>query len=327
MSSEDEIPVRCSIRQLDAESWVIGGCILLSRTTSSNPSGTTWSDGKGAYFTVSYSQEAPPPGALPPTDGPIKLVHDVGDASAVWSIGDAFLKVHKLDSTDISITREHTTLEYLHGPSRPKLTFPTPRYLFHAEFGGRYYLVTSRIPGQTLEAVWPTMEELDKQICVDRIVDICKELVLYGGKSTAICGVDGKHIYENWLSRPGQADKGPRAQLDSCTELGMDCSDLVLSHNDMGPQNVIVDLARTRTDKESSIGIIDWEMAGFVPRAWIRTKFRICGAMDLDFPGHTDEDGMSERVEWRRRVQRKLEEEGFPEVSSAYMDRLHMLPT
>ncbi|KAK2047208.1 hypothetical protein LZ31DRAFT_551537 [Colletotrichum somersetense] len=211
MSSRDEIPVRGSIRQLDPESWVIGGCILLSRTTSSNPSRTAWSDGKGAYFTVSYSQGLLPPGALPPTGGPIKLVHDAGDASAVWSIGDAFLKVHILDPTDIDITREHTTLEYLHEPTRPEL--------------------------------------------------------------------------------------------------------------------IIVDLARNRTDKESSIGIIDWEMAGFVPRAWIRTKFCICGAMNLDFPGHTDEDGMSERVEWRRRVQRKLEEEGSRDISSACMERLHLLST
>ncbi|KAK2029194.1 hypothetical protein LX32DRAFT_375761 [Colletotrichum zoysiae] len=65
----------------------------------------------------------------------------------------------------------------------------------------------------------------------------------------------------------------------------------------------------------------------FVPRAWIRTKFRICGAMNLDFPGHADEDGTSERVEWRRRVQRKLEGEGFRDVSSAHMERLYMLST
>ncbi|TKW60055.1 hypothetical protein CTA1_3150 [Colletotrichum tanaceti] len=74
-------------------------------------------------------------------------------------------------------------------------------------------------------------------------------------------------------------------------------------------------------EDRDSVGIIDWEMAGFVPRDWIRTKFRICHAMDFDFPGH-DGERLGERLEWRRRVQLRLGEEGFHEVSEAYMARL-----
>lgn len=48
--------------------------------------------------------------------------------------------------------------------------------------------------------------------------------------------------------------------LQHASELGMDCSDLMLHHCDLGPQNIIVELT-TKT-----IGIIDWEMAGFVPK-------------------------------------------------------------
>jgi len=53
------------------------------------------------------------------------------------------------------------------------------------------------------------------------------------------------------MSLPDQVDRSPQAQLNRCIEVGMDCLDLVLSHNDMGPKNVIVDLAR------ESIGITE----------------------------------------------------------------------
>ena len=36
----------------------------------------------------------------------------------------------------------------------------------------------------------------------------------------------------------------------------------------MGPTNVILDYTEGCT-----VGIIDWEVTGFVPKAWIRTKF------------------------------------------------------
>ncbi|KAJ0159875.1 hypothetical protein CTA2_8968 [Colletotrichum tanaceti] len=325
MSSQNhEIPVRESIRQLSHDSWVIGGRILLSRTKSSSgfPSTScTWSDGDGAYFSVSEydnSNNEDLPGEPLPKGGPIEKVHDAGDASAVWSIGDAFLKVRALQTTtNHNTTREHITLDYLHNPTKFELNFPAPRALYHAEFGSRYYLITSRIPGQTLETTWPQMTELEKQFCVDRVVNICKDLVRYGGESSAICGVDGKHLNENWMSPPGKDDRSPEAQLAYCSEIGMVCSDLVLAHNDMGPYNVIVNLARMDND---SVGIIDWEMAGYVPRHWVRTKFRVCFAMDFDFPGDADER-RSERVGWRRRVQQKLEQEDFPDVAEAYITR------
>lgn len=320
MSSENhnEIPVRGSIRQLDPDSWAIGGRNLLSRTTSPSGFCGAWSDGKGVYFTISndnLNSKTLPLGTSLPSNGPIQKVHDAGNASAVWSVGDAFHKVRILQSTDH--TREHVTLDYLHDPAKSKLTFPVPRALFHAELEDRYYLITSRVPGQTLEAAWPTMTESNRQVCVDRLVDICRELALYGGKGTSICGVDGKHINENWMSLPGQVDQSPQAQLDACREIRMNCSDLVLSHNDLGPYNVIVNLDRMGDD---AVGIIDWEMAGLVPRDWIRTKFRICQAMDFDF-SVGDSERLGERPEWRRRVDLKLEGQGFHEVSHAYMAR------
>ncbi len=86
----------------------------------------------------------------------------------------------------------------------------------------------------------------------------------------------------------------------------MDCSTLVFYHCDLGPSNIMVDL---QTD---NIGIIDWETAGFVPREWIRTKFRVSSGMDLS---------TGEGVDWRKRVMLHMGQLGYTDVADAFRNR------
>ncbi len=58
------------------------------------------------------------------------------------------------------------------------------------------------------------------------------------------------------------------------------------------------------------LGLIGWEIAGFVPREWVRTKFHVSSW--LDFPNL--EDG----TDWRRLVARKLAAMGFVEVIEGF---------
>jgi hypothetical protein len=150
------------------------------------------------------------------------------------------------------------------------------------------------------------MDEAMKQYYVSRVTDICKELARW--QADSISGVDGQHLSDRFLTRSGlPKDYSPQNLLDNCKDLGMDCSTFVFYHCDLGPGNILVDPA------EWSIGIIDWETAGFVPKEWIRTKFCISSGMDLP-------DGDQEsRVDWRRRVQRQLEKEGFLEIADQWM--------
>jgi hypothetical protein len=219
--------------------------------------------------------------------------------SAVWCIGDAFCKVK------ISIpnaTREHVTLVYLYG--KTPLSFATPAVHYHAEYDGRYYIILSRLTGQTLTQAWPQLDKTMKQYYVCGVVNICKELAVW--QADRISGVDGHHLSETYLTRFGQPeDYSPQNLLANCKALGMDCSVLVFYHCDLGPGNIIVN--------NGSIGIIDWETTGFVTREWIRTKFRVSGGMDL--PGSDQEW----RVDWRRRVQRQLEVDGFPDIANRWM--------
>ena len=220
---------------------------------------------------------------------------------AVWEIGNAFLKV--IIPSSPHVTREHSTLKALH---EMELTdFEIPDVLFHGEWDGRYYIILTKLNGQTLHEAWPSMTEMAKTKCVTRTTDICRQL----SRRTAnyIGGMDGQHLPEYYLAKHDEErDFSCKILLRNCQELEMDCSTFILYHCDLGPGNFIVDLAN------DSIGIIDWECAGFVPREWIRTKFRVCSGTDLN---HGDL-----KHEWRLRVQEKLGEEGFHDIAYKWMD-------
>lgn len=55
----------------------------------------------------------------------------------------------------------------------------------------------------------------------------------------------------------------------------MDYSTFYFWHSHLGPHNIII------SSENGAVGIIDWEIAGFVPLAWIRTKFGISWARIL----------------------------------------------
>ena len=298
--SVQSLPVTQSIREISRDAWIIGNRTLLSRQRTPS-SECCWSDGTSSFYVLSdVSYPLPPSRSLPATSR-IKMVHDAGGVSAVWSMGDAFCKVKILDP---GATREHVTLDYLHlkGP----LSFTIPHVHYHAEYDGRYYIALSRLAGQTLVKAWGNMDKAMKQHYVSRVANICKELAVW--QADKISGVDGQYLSDHFLTRVVMPnDCCPQNMLSNCKELGMDCSIFYFYHCDLGPGNIIVNL------EEGSLGIIDWETAGFVPAEWIRTKF--CVASGMDLPGG-DEDS---RVDWRRRVQRQLGKKGFLEIAEQWI--------
>ena len=293
-------PVNESIQEINDNSWLIGNKILLSRRRLPS-SGFTWSDGKGSFYVISEAPYPLPPSRPLSATTNIQIVYDAGGVSAVWSIGDAFCKVKILDP---GTTREHVTLDYLHN-KRP-ISFATPDVHYHAEYDGRYYIILSSLTGQTLIKAWPDMDEEMKKHYVSQVTNSCKELAAW--QADSISGIDGRYLSDRFLTRFGLSeDCSPQTLLNNCKDLGMDCSTFVFYHCDLGPGNIIVN------PEKGSIGIIDWETAGFVPKEWIRTKFCVSSGMDLP-------DGDQEsRVDWRRRVQRQLGKEGFPEITDRWM--------
>ncbi|KAI8956825.1 hypothetical protein F5Y11DRAFT_129695 [Daldinia sp. FL1419] len=288
-----------SVRETTA-GWVISDRIIISHRPTWDSNQLCWSDGQGSFYNLSDAPNPLPPSQpLSPTS-PIKKVYEAGGIAATWKFGDVFLKLRDLGPSELQATREHVTLSQLH--DRGDLSFIIPDVLFHALWGNRYMMLLKAVPGRTLGEEWPSMDEDTKTYYVDRVVGICKELETW--VADYIGGVDGHHLADNYLIKRGAPlDYTNKNLVSNCTNIGMDCSVFHFYHCDLGPGNIIVNLA------DRSIGIIDWETAGFVPKEWIRTKFRVSGGMDL--PGSDDQQY---RLDWRRRVQLKLGTEGFPEV-------------
>lgn len=291
--------VRESLREVDNNTWLFGDRILLSRGPSPTTTGTSWSDGHGSFYTLSEAPSPPPPSRLQLTNDHIEQVYDAGDASAVWDLGDAFCKAKKC--LEPESTREHTTLAYLH--SKPSLSFNIPHVYYHAEYDGVYYIISSKVAGETLGQAWLGMDSDTKHHYVCRVANICRELAAW--QNDSLSGVDGGHLPDRFLaplSRVRQADLRPATLAANCEAVGMDCTTFLFYHCDLGPGNVLVDAA------SGAVGVIDWETAGFVPREWIRTRFHVCAGLDLDRP-----DG-GDTAEWRVSVARRLKEEGWPEI-------------
>lgn len=142
-----------------------------------------------------------------------------------------------------------------------------------------------------------------RQHYAERIVNICTELAVPAERSS-ISGVDGNTLSEQYLCGR-KVDCSSQNLRKSCLELGMDCSPLVFYHYDLGPSNILVDLAN------DSIGIIDWETTGFVPIEWIRTKFHVSSRMNLSGGGN--------KLDWRRRVVLHMGQMGFTNVIKRFV--------
>ncbi|KAK4031331.1 kinase-like domain-containing protein [Parachaetomium inaequale] len=285
-----------SIRKINSCSWLIGG-----KLSQPLPEDTPDFQPRGLRFA--------------PLSDPVGLVYSAGSSAAVWRSGDAFTKVCFLGSERANITREHTTLAFLHAKTAQQpLGFSIPNILYHAEWDNRYYLILSRVPGETLAKAWPAIDDTIRQHYIDRIADICLQLA-ERWKGESISGVDGRELADAMLAKIDNPQSfAPQRLHAHCAKMGMDVNistKPVFYHCDLGPTNILVDPSN---NNPGVLGIIDWETAGYVPREWVRTKFHLSSGMD--FPNG---DG-SWKTDWRRLVARKLAELGFEEVIDGWVE-------
>lgn len=287
-------PVRESIKYVDANTLLIGP-LKLHRSSGYSDTCTWYDQNDDLSYTLTDAPTSPPPTSPFTNDPKLKLVYDAGDSSAVWSIGNsAFCKVKLCEA---GITPEAATLAFVH-TQRPE--FEIPKVLHETEHNNRSYLFLSRVQGRTLGDAWSTLDEKWRHHYMNAIVDVCKFLRRL--ECDTLCGVDGKNALEPLLVKYGaEDDYSPGNLQQGCEAMGMDCSKFVFYHNDLGPGNIIVE----DIPKTGAVGLIDWELSGYFPRGWIRTKFRISRGLDLP-DAATDNPR-----EWRAGVQELLGEHGF----------------
>jgi hypothetical protein len=291
-----------SLRQIDSDSWLVGNLVL--RRLPYTSASATWNDERDQSSYTLDKAPIPHPHTTPLVDNQyIEIVHEAGDASVVWAIGNNVLC--KAKCVEEGATPEPVTLQFVQG-QQP--SFSTPEILFYTVHKGISFLFLQRLPGRTLDAAWPSLNEEQQLFYVRAIVDICKEMDQW--KSGVFGGVDGQYIPEDYLLPRSRHDYG--ALEASCRDIGMECSDLVFYHADLGPGNIIIeDSPSEYRPSEGSIGIIDFEIAGYLPRGWVRTKFRLSSGINLS--------AGDEPTRWRSEVQKMLGQEDFEDYSAQHM--------
>lgn len=316
---------------IDDSSWLIGDRAVLSRRSDQPwPDHTpglisTWTASDQAHYAI-LDAPTPPPPSRPwePTDGPA-LVHisaagcttieaEGGDdleiaelgSKCVYSIGDAFIKMHHTihcDSAD-----EHVTITQLR-KLLPNRSFALPTVLYHARYDNRYFLVTSRVPGQTAEKLWWGLDDAAKDRYAALVAEACLEVATLTSSKLGT-GIDGtetqNECFGELLTRKDMPD-----MLANCKMLSLDVeSPFCFFQGDLGPTNVLID-----TQKEM-IGIIDWQSAEYVPREWIGMNFARAMAMvhNPPVPDNYQSDDYAERV-WK-----VLQRHGFSNDGRAWLD-------
>jgi hypothetical protein len=190
--------------------------------------------------------------------------------------------------TDVADTTEYSTLRYLqtHLPD-----IPAPKPLGLVTFGERFSLLfMTLMSGSTLEAIWPTLNHVQKTYVQEQLNGIftslrshrpsSKERTLLGGTAGEGCKDLRRHVrsttepiytasqFDDWqFSNP---HFGSAIYITALRKLSPPLEEhVVLSHNDLRPDNITAEL------KDGDVrvtGIIDWQYSGFYPVWYESTK-------------------------------------------------------
>ncbi|OTA91503.1 hypothetical protein M434DRAFT_22391 [Hypoxylon sp. CO27-5] len=197
----------------------------------------------------------------------IKLFDTAYDKGA-WSIGSKFILK---DRMVFPPSYEGINLRFLKG----KVNIPIPDIMQEWIDGSRYFSITSRIEGTTLEQAWPTLSWVDKTRIAKQVADNLEEM--RGLTSPRIEAVGGMPMYEASLFPKGDAGQQP---LSSDQELRMELEEPLLHLDENMRRTLFANMPRCRpytfTHGDLTIcnimvkdgnfsGFIDFERSGFFP--------------------------------------------------------------
>ncbi|KAI0513288.1 hypothetical protein F5B22DRAFT_611974 [Xylaria bambusicola] len=309
--------------------WLIGDHITLARRYGEPwPSDTlglinTWTASDGHHYAI-LDVPVMPPRSRPwtPDDAPT-LVHlaagggttiDAEDndneiaeitTKCVYSIGDVYIKMHHTihcDSVD-----EHVTIKEL-SKLLPTRKFTLPTVLYHARYDNRYFLITSKVPGETAAQLWWDFDDAMKDRYADLIAEACVEVAILTSSKLGT-GIDGTGLRNGRLAEALTRKNMPNI-LANCKTVNIDPQrPFCFFHGDMGPTNVLIDR------QKGTISIIDWQAAEYVPREWIGINFSSALAMVQDLP--IPENYSS--TDYATRVWRALQDRGFGNDGSIWL--------
>ncbi|CAK3798973.1 phosphotransferase enzyme family [Lecanosticta acicola] len=167
-----------------------------------------------------------------------------------------------------------------------KTSIPVPRVFdaYIQESDGHGVIIMEYIQGETLDKAWPSYSTTQKDALLGQLRGFLMELRSIGGSK--ISAVDGSHCSDQFFDtdnpncgpfdderdfHQGLADalrkRGDTTwcQMVSRFLISLGGHDIVLTHNDLAPRNILV-------QGGSVVAILDWEMSGYYPDYWEYVK-------------------------------------------------------
>lgn len=197
----------------------------------------------------------------------IKLFY-AASTRVAWALGSKFILKER---QTFPPSHEAANLRFL----KEKTSLPIPDIAQEWTEGDRYFTITSRIEGETLEQAWPSLSAEDKERIAKQVATYLEEM--RGLTSDRIEAIGGKPLYENSLFPKGKTGQPPLSSDDELWEelakplAHVDEGTLQLlkkntpqstpytfTHGDLTSCNIIV------KDRNFS-GFIDFERSGFFP--------------------------------------------------------------
>lgn len=148
------------------------------------------------------------------------------------------------------------------------------------------------VPGEDLNDLWKDLPYEKQNSVIQQVAEHIDTLAQL--KNDRPVSAEGGMIKEPWLQHfnpetPfhlwGLLDPNKTKEWEPIW--GVEENKLVFYHCDLGPTNIKVEVQK---GEPKVTGILDWEVAGFLPRGWIVTKFLVSGGLDFDWEGEGEED-------------------------------------
>ncbi|KAI1135622.1 kinase-like protein [Hypoxylon sp. FL0543] len=240
----------------------------------------------------------------------VKLFYAASTGGA-WALGSRFILKERLVFPS---SYEGTNLRFL----KEKTNLSVPNILHEWTESSRYFSITSRIEGETLEQVWPSLSGDDKERIAGQVARHLEKMRAL--TSDRIEAVGGEPLYDTGLFPNGEIGQQPLSsdeelwnelekplsRLDDETRETLrenmpPCRPYTFTHGDLSSYNIMV------KDRNFS-GFLDFEHSGFFP-VWYEY---VCCRFGL---GEAD-------TEWKELLSRHITE--YPKAMNFHMARLNL---
>ncbi|TGO11304.1 hypothetical protein BTUL_0113g00340 [Botrytis tulipae] len=292
-------PMSEGIKEIDddPDAWLI--CNLILRRSQGRSPSADWYDEKDDSSYHITDAPMPPPKATyhkhstrrfrAGGDTPLVGLLDSRTwltNSTAWSIGYGGVLKMAFIVLQHDITHQSKTLNWLQG-KLPSSRFQIPKVIRYEVQMKRHITFESQLYGLNFEQAWPLLSAQQRENVVTAVKDFCFELSKIKGER--IESIEGKGLFDQYLPTQFEEGKSPYDPAGiqaswAATGLESALSEFCFSHNCLWAHHIIlIDYpnAGIADLRVPTIGIVSWGMAGFVPKAWVRTKFVVDEHYDL----------------------------------------------